>query len=85
VYLGDDAAAIGLVDELGTKEAVKDRLAADLGVEAVEVEEFAPEKNVMERLRGGSQAVAYSFGAGIASAFASDDGTTAEGFEFELR
>jgi protease-4 len=84
VYLGDDAAAIGLVDELGTKEAVKDRLAADLGVEAVEVEEFAPEKNVMERLRGGSQAVAYSFGAGIASVFASDDGTTAEGFEFEL-
>jgi protease-4 len=85
VYLGDDAAAIGLVDELGTKEAVKDRLAADLGVETVEVEEFAPEKNVMERLRGGSQAVAYSFGAGIASVFASDDGTTAEGFEFELR
>jgi protease-4 len=84
VYLGDDAAAIGLVDELGTKEAVKDRLAADLGVETVEVEEFASEKNVMERLRGGSQAVAYSFGAGIASAFASDDGTTAEGFEFEL-
>jgi protease-4 len=85
VYLGEDAEAIGLVDELGTKEAVKDRLAADLGEGEVEVREFEPEKNVMERLRGGSQAVAYSFGAGIASVFAGEDGTRVDGFELELR
>ncbi|PSQ47414.1 signal peptide peptidase SppA [Halobacteriales archaeon SW_6_65_15] len=85
VYLGEDAEAIGLVDELGTKEAVKDRLAADLGVEEVTVEEFEPEKSVMERLRGGSRAVAYSFGAGIASVFAGDDGNRVDGFEFKLR
>jgi protease-4 len=85
VYLGEDAEAIGLVDELGTKEAVKDRLAADLGEGEVEVREFEPEKNVMERLRGGSQAVAYSFGAGIASVFAGEDGTRVDGVELELR
>jgi protease-4 len=85
VYLGEDAEAIDLVDELGTKEAVKDRLAADLGEDEVEVREFEPEKNVMERLRGGSQAVAYSFGAGVASVFAGTDGNRVEGFEFKLR
>ena len=85
VYLGEDALSIGLVDELGTKRAVEDRLAADIGEEEVEVKEFEPERNVMERLRGGSQAVAYSFGAGIAGAFAGEDGNRVEGFEFELR
>ena len=85
VYLGEDALSIGLVDELGTKRAVEDRLAADIGEEKVEVREFEPEKNVMERLRGGSQAVAYSFGAGIAGAFAGEDGSRVDGFEFELR
>jgi protease-4 len=85
VYLGEDAESIGLVDELGTKETVKDRLAADLGVEEVAVEEFTPERNLMDRLRGGSQAVAYSLGAGIASALAGDDGQTVDGVEFKLR
>ncbi|WP_276302123.1 signal peptide peptidase SppA [Halorussus lipolyticus] len=85
VYLGEEAAAIGLVDELGTKRDVKDRLAGDLGVEEVTVEEFAPERNLMERVRGGSQAVAYALGAGVASAFTSDDGGSVEGVEFKLR
>ncbi|WP_137283610.1 signal peptide peptidase SppA [Halorussus salinisoli] len=85
VYLGDDAESIGLVDELATKKQVEDRLAADLGVEEVTVEEFEPERGVMERLRGGSQAVAYAFGAGIASAIAGDDRGDVDGFEFELR
>jgi protease-4 len=85
VYLGEDAESIGLVDELGTKRTVKERLAADLGVEEVAVEEFTPERNLMDRFRGGSQAVAYALGAGLASAFAGDDGPTAEGVDFELR
>jgi protease-4 len=85
VYLGEDADSIGLVDELGTKRDVKDRIAGDLGVEAVEVEEFEPERNVMERLRGGSEAVAYAFGAGVASVFAGEDGNRVDGFEFKLR
>ncbi|UPV73079.1 signal peptide peptidase SppA [Halorussus limi] len=85
VYLGDDAESIGLVDELATKRQVEDRLAADLGVEEVTVEEFEPERGVMDRLRGGSQAVAYAFGAGIASALGAEDGKSVDGFEFELR
>ncbi|WP_135829556.1 signal peptide peptidase SppA [Halorussus halobius] len=85
VYLGEDAEAIGLVDELATREGVEDRLAADLGEEAVEVREFEPDRGVVERLRGGSQAVAYAFGAGVASAVAGGDGSGADGFEFELR
>ncbi|WP_435179924.1 signal peptide peptidase SppA [Halorussus sp. AFM4] len=85
VYLGDEAASIGLVDGLATKREVEDRLAADLGVEEVTVEEFEPERGVMDRLRSGSQAVAYAFGAGVAGAVAGDESTAADGFEFELR
>ncbi len=85
VYLGDDAESIGLVDELATKKQIEDRLADDLGVEEITVEEFTPERNLMERLRGGSQAVAYAFGAGVASALGGDDRGDVDGFEFRLR
>ncbi len=85
VYLGEDAESIGLVDELATRKGVEDRLAATLGVEEVTVEEFEPERGVMDRLRGGSQAVAYAFGAGVASAVSGDDHGDVDGFEFELR
>ncbi|WP_135805703.1 signal peptide peptidase SppA [Halorussus marinus] len=85
VYLGEDALSIGLVDELGTKREVKDRLADRLDEDEIEVRAFEPEKNVMERLRGGSQAVAYALGAGVASALAGEDGSRVDGFEFELR
>ena len=84
VYLGDDAQSIGLVDELGTHEDVEDRIARDLGVEEVTVQEFEVQRNVMERLRGGASAVAYAFGAGVASAFAGERGDV-DGFEFKLR
>jgi hypothetical protein len=39
----------------------------------------------MERVRGGSQAVAYALGAGVASAFTGEDGQSVDGVEFELR
>ena len=81
VYLGEDALHIGLVDELGTREDVEERLAADLGVEEVSVREFEPQRGLMERVRGGALAAAYSFGAGAAGAFAGDRGDV-EGFEF---
>ncbi|USZ69131.1 signal peptide peptidase SppA [Halorussus salilacus] len=84
VYLGGDALSIGLVDELGTRRDVKERLAAELGEDEVEVREFEPERALMERFRRGSATLAYSFGAGVASAFAGDDGGV-EGVEFELR
>jgi protease-4 len=77
VYLGSDAHENGLVDELGTREEVEDRIAERLGRD-VEVEEFEPKQSLMERLRGQSQGVAYAFGAGVASAFGVDE-------EFRLR
>lgn len=85
VYLGDDAQSIGLVDELGTRDDVEDHIASELGVEEVTVQEFEIQRGVMERLRGGASAVAYSFGAGVASALAGERGGDVEGFEFKLR
>jgi protease-4 len=65
VYLGADALELGLVDDLGTREAVLDRLEDRLGT-GVTVEEFQPQRGLTRRLQGGTQRVAYAFGAGIA-------------------
>ncbi|RBI61016.1 signal peptide peptidase SppA [halophilic archaeon] len=83
VYLGDRAREIGLVDELGTREEVKSRLADRLGVESVTVEEFQPQRGLRERLQTGVRSVAYSFGAGVASVV--DDEGDANGFRFRAR
>ena len=72
VYLGNDALELGLVDELGTREAVLDRLEDELGTEAT-VEEFQPRRGIAGRLQSGSQRVAYAFGAGIAGRFTGGD------------
>ncbi|WP_396610291.1 signal peptide peptidase SppA [Haloferax sp. S1W] len=76
VYLGEEASAIGLVDELGTRADVEDRLAALLDRDEVTVEEFTPQAGLMARLRGSAERVAYSFGAGVASTLDADDGFT---------
>ncbi len=65
VYLGEQATDVGLVDELGTREDVEERLADDLG--RADVREFEPTPGVAERFRGGAQRVAYAAGAGLAS------------------
>ena len=83
VYLGEEAVELGLVDELGTRDDIEDRLAEDLGVEAVTAREFAPHRRLSLRLATAANAVAYSFGAGVASAVGSD--RAVEGFEFKLR
>ncbi|MFB6074439.1 MAG: signal peptide peptidase SppA [Haloarculaceae archaeon] len=66
VYLGAEADERGLVDEIGTREAVEERLAELIGGR-VEVREFRPERGLAQRLRGGAQSVAFALGAGIAS------------------
>ncbi|WP_276271252.1 signal peptide peptidase SppA [Haloarcula litorea] len=71
VYLGSEAAELGLVDELGTREDVEDRLEDRLG-EPVTVREFEPERPLPARLLGGAQATAFAFGAGVASVFDGD-------------
>ncbi|SDM13122.1 protease-4 [Halogranum gelatinilyticum] len=73
VYLGTEALELGLVDQLGTREEVEDHVADRIG-EEVSVSEFQPDRGLTSRLRGGSQAVAYALGAGVASAVDPDDG-----------
>ncbi|EMA54605.1 signal peptide peptidase SppA [Halococcus thailandensis] len=79
VYLGTDAIENGLVDELGTREDVEERIEERLGHD-VEIEEFTPEQSLMERIRSQSQGVAYAFGAGVADSIGVD-----EEFSLELR
>ncbi len=71
IFLGSEAHERGLVDELGTREDVEDRLEDELG-EPVTVTEFEPDRGLTQKLRGGAQAVAFALGAGVASAFEGD-------------
>ncbi|QWC19654.1 signal peptide peptidase SppA [Halorubrum sp. 2020YC2] len=73
VYLGDEAAELGLVDELGTEDDVEDRLADLLGAEP-EVREFSPERGLAERLGIGAERVAFAAGSGVSDAFVDDGG-----------
>lgn len=80
VFLGRDAAENGLVDELGTREDVLDRLEEELG--PVSVRELKPRAGLVSRFRGGAASVAYALGAGVASAFLPDEGTERNRFRF---
>jgi protease-4 len=71
VYLGEEAAEIGLVDELGTRTEVRERLEEKLG-RPVTVQRFEPRYGLTDRLGRGSRRLAYAFGAGIAGRFAGD-------------
>ena len=73
VYLGEEAAEIGLVDELGTREDITGRLEEQLG-KPVTVKRFEPHYGITGRLGRGSRRVAYAFGAGIASTLAGEEG-----------
>jgi protease-4 len=71
VYVGRDAEAVGLVDDLGTRRDVETYLAGELDA-GVSVREFEPRRGLMARVRGGARAAAYALGAGAASALAGD-------------
>jgi protease-4 len=71
IYLGSEAAEMGLVDELGTREAVEERVGEQIGAEPV-VEAFEPERGLTERLGMGARRVAYAFGAGLADTVVGD-------------
>jgi protease-4 len=72
VYLGTEALEMGLVDELGTRDRIEDRLADELGRSEVEVREFEPERGIAGRLRGGAATVAHAFGSGLATVLVDD-------------
>jgi protease-4 len=64
VYLGSRAHELGLVDDIGTRDAVEDRLEELLdGPPAVE--EFRPRPGLPGRFAMGVRSVAYAFGAGV--------------------
>jgi protease-4 len=68
VYVGETAHDLDLVDTLGTREDVIDRVTEQIGVEA-SLTEFEPSQRMAQRLRGGAQTLAFAFGAGIANQF----------------
>ncbi|WP_338741934.1 signal peptide peptidase SppA [Haloplanus salilacus] len=72
VYLGEDAHELGLVDDIGDRDGVEDRVGDLLDAE-VSVREFEPERGLADRLRGGVAAVAYAFGAGVAGVVGDDE------------
>ena len=68
VYLGGRAHELGLVDELGTREEVEDRLEALTGTQPV-IRRFEPQLGLVRQFGVGAQRVAYAFGAGLTSTF----------------
>ncbi|MEF8979213.1 MAG: signal peptide peptidase SppA [Haloarculaceae archaeon] len=72
IYLGEGALDVGLVDEIGTREAVTDRIEERIGAEAT-VEEFTPQRGLADRLQRGAARAAFALGAGVASAFSDGD------------
>lgn len=76
IYVGENAYDLGLVDKLGTHEDVLDHVSDLIGAEASQTE-FEPKRGMAQRLKSGTQSLAFAFGAGISSQF---DDT----FEFRL-
>ena len=71
VYLGEAAAELGLVDELGRREDIETELEDELG-ESVTVETFEPQQGIADRISVGGARIAYAFGAGVASVVGAD-------------
>ena len=67
VFLGPEAEELGLVDEVGTKDAVDEWLSDQLA-EPVDAREFVPPTGLVTRLRRGGAEMAFAFGAGITAA-----------------
>ena len=73
VYLGSDAAELGLVDELGTEDDVEVRIEELIGAEP-EMHEFEPDRGIAERLGLGAERVAFAAGSGVANVFTDEGG-----------
>jgi protease-4 len=74
VYVGTDAHDIGLVDELGTRDAAEAYLEDAVGHE-VEVRELETPRGLMVRLRSAAASASYAFGAGLGAVFGDGNGT----------
>ena len=74
IYLGAEAAAIGLVDELGVEADVEARIGELIDADP-QSREFEPDRSFAERLGIGAERVAFAGGNGIASIVAPGDGS----------
>jgi protease-4 len=72
IYRGEEAAELGLVDDLGPRDDVEAHLEERLG-ETVSVREFTPTRGLADRLGAGARHVAYALGAGVAATLVGDD------------
>ena len=84
VYLGKEAQDEGLVDYVGTREDMEDRLEGILGKEP-EIREFTPARSFREQVGTSAGALAYSFGVGVASVLDEKEFEGVEGFDFRLK
>jgi len=73
IYIGTEAEESGLVDTVGPRTEMEDRLAERAGVDDLTIEEFEPQQGIQGRIGAGARSVARAFGAGVASAFDGDD------------
>ncbi|MDY6774787.1 MAG: signal peptide peptidase SppA [Halobacteria archaeon] len=81
-YLGDTAEEMGLVDEIGTRDDAKERLAELMDVERGVVREMEPRLHLRDRMRIGASKIAEGFGSGVASVIEDKE---FDGFRFRLR
>ncbi len=72
IYIGSDALELGLVDELGTEDAVETRLGELLGCEPA-VREFEPSQSLMQRVGMAAERVAFAAGNGVANTVSGGD------------
>ena len=87
VFLGPEARERGLVDEVGTRSDVEDRLDELLGEEAT-IRPFTPTRRLRARLRFGAAAVAAALGGGFAEALVgelADDEDATGGVSVRIR
>ena len=73
IYLGSDAAEIGLVDELGTEQDVESRIGDLIDSDPV-VQEFEPSRSLTERVGLAAERIAFAAGSGVANTVAGDAG-----------
>jgi signal peptide peptidase SppA, 36K type len=80
IYLGSDAAEIGLVDELGTERDVEDRIESLIDAEPA-VREFEPSRGLADRVGLAAERIAFAAGRGVANTVSGEGGE----IDIELR
>jgi protease-4 len=72
------------VDYVGTREDMEERLEEIVGAEP-KIHEFTPRRSFRGQIGTTAGALAYSFGAGVASVLGEKEFEGVEGFDFRLK